>query len=129
MKNEKNYMGFVMIKIWQILKHFYRALSWAQTSYFWRVEWKEWKNPQFNFLSQNLGLRNFFKWDGKATTIYGTCFCFSIEFRNIKKYLFSQQYFCNLLSDFFGPNNRALFHMNRSHLASSKDFQCLNKLF
>ncbi len=27
MKNENNYMGFLMIKIWQILKHFSRALS------------------------------------------------------------------------------------------------------
>ena len=28
----------------------------------------KWKNPQFNFLSQNLSIeRNFFKWDGKVT--------------------------------------------------------------
>ena len=27
MKNKKNYMGFLMHKIWQILKHFSRALS------------------------------------------------------------------------------------------------------
>ena len=37
MKNEKNYMGFLIAKIWQILKRFSRALSWAQTSYFWKV--------------------------------------------------------------------------------------------
>ena len=37
MKNEKNYVGFLITKIWQILKRFSRALSWAQTSYFWRV--------------------------------------------------------------------------------------------
>ena len=37
MKNEKNYVGFLIHKIWQILKRFARALSWAQTSYFWRV--------------------------------------------------------------------------------------------
>ena len=37
MKNEKNYAGFHIPKIWQILKRFSRALSWAQTSYFWRV--------------------------------------------------------------------------------------------
>ena len=37
MKNEKNYMGFLVTKIWQILKHFSRAFCWAQTSYFWRV--------------------------------------------------------------------------------------------
>ena len=37
MKNEKNYMAFLITKTWQILKHFPRALSWAQTSYFWRV--------------------------------------------------------------------------------------------
>ena len=34
MKNEKNYMGFLITKIWQILKRFSRALSRAQTSYF-----------------------------------------------------------------------------------------------
>ena len=28
-KWKKNYMGFFMIKIWQILKHLSRALSWA----------------------------------------------------------------------------------------------------
>ena len=39
MKNEKNYMGFLILKIWQILKHFTRVLSWAQTCYFWRVFW------------------------------------------------------------------------------------------
>ena len=31
MKNEKNYMGFLMIKIWQILQHFSRALSLARS--------------------------------------------------------------------------------------------------
>ena len=30
-------MGFLIKKIWQILKYFSRALSWASTSYFWRV--------------------------------------------------------------------------------------------
>ena len=30
-------MGFLIHKIWQILKRFSRAESWAQTSYFWRV--------------------------------------------------------------------------------------------
>ena len=34
---KKNYVGFLITKIWQIFKHFSRALSWAQTSYFWRV--------------------------------------------------------------------------------------------
>ena len=40
-KNENIYiyMGFLMIKIWQICKHFSRALSWAQTSYFSRVKY------------------------------------------------------------------------------------------
>ena len=34
------------------------------------LEWGEWKNPQFNFSSQNLSIeRNFFKWDGKETKI------------------------------------------------------------
>ena len=33
-------------------------------------EWNEWKNPQFNFSSQNLSIEcNFFKWDGKETKI------------------------------------------------------------
>ena len=33
-------------------------------------EWNEWKNPQFNFSSQDLSIeRNFFKWDGKVTKI------------------------------------------------------------
>ena len=35
-------MGFLIHKVWQILKRFSRQLSWAQTSYFWRVR-KEWK--------------------------------------------------------------------------------------
>ena len=34
------------------------------------LEWNKWKNPQFNFSSQNLHIeRNFFKWDGKETKI------------------------------------------------------------
>ena len=34
------------------------------------LEWNEWKNPQFNFSSQNLSIEhNFFKWDGKETKI------------------------------------------------------------
>ena len=33
-------------------------------------EWNKWKNPKFNFSSQNLCIeRNFFKWDGKETKI------------------------------------------------------------
>ena len=33
-------------------------------------EWNECKNPQLNFLSQNLSIEcNFFKWDGKVTKI------------------------------------------------------------
>ena len=52
MKNEKNYMGFLITKIWQILKRSSRALSWAQTSYFWRVRY-------------NLGLPNNFLWTRK----------------------------------------------------------------
>ena len=27
MKNEKNYAGFLIPKIWQILKHFFRSLK------------------------------------------------------------------------------------------------------
>ena len=38
-------------------------------------EWNEWKNPQFNFSSQNLSIeRNFFKWDGKVTKIWHLLF-------------------------------------------------------
>ena len=37
MKNEKNYVSFLIHKIWQILKRFSRAWSSAQISYFWRV--------------------------------------------------------------------------------------------
>ena len=34
------------------------------------VVWNEWKNPQFDFLSQNFSIeRNFFAWDGKETKI------------------------------------------------------------
>ena len=33
-------------------------------------EWNKWKNPQFNFPSQDLSKEhNFFKWDGKETKI------------------------------------------------------------
>ena len=38
MKNEKNYMGFRIPKVWQILKHFTGAFHRAQTSYFWRLK-------------------------------------------------------------------------------------------
>ena len=37
MKNEKNYVGFLITKIWQILKRFAGTFHWVQTSYFWRV--------------------------------------------------------------------------------------------
>ena len=37
MKKEKNYMGFHIPKVWQILKRFAGAFHWAQTSYFWSV--------------------------------------------------------------------------------------------
>ena len=37
MKNEKNYMGFLIIKIWQILKRFGGTKTLAKTSYFWGV--------------------------------------------------------------------------------------------
>ena len=39
MKNEKNYMGFLIHKIYQILKRFAGTFRWAQTSYFWRVKY------------------------------------------------------------------------------------------
>ena len=38
-------------------------------------EWNEWKNPQFNFSSQDLSIEgNFFKWDGKVTKIWHLLF-------------------------------------------------------
>ena len=37
MKNEKNYVGFCIPKIWQILKPFAGTFDQALTSYFWRV--------------------------------------------------------------------------------------------
>ena len=37
MKNEKNCMGFLINKIWQILKYFCGAKTLAKTSYFWGV--------------------------------------------------------------------------------------------
>ena len=47
MKNKKTTWVFLLHKIWQILKRFSRALSWAQISYFWRVTCK--KNILFFF--------------------------------------------------------------------------------
>ena len=35
----RNGKKYIFQKMWQILKRFSRALSWAQTSYFWRVYW------------------------------------------------------------------------------------------
>ena len=37
MKNEKNYMGFRIPKVWQILKHFTGIFHWAQTLKLWGV--------------------------------------------------------------------------------------------
>ena len=37
MKNEKNYMGFLIIKILQILKRFGGTKNLTKTSYFWGV--------------------------------------------------------------------------------------------
>ena len=37
MKNGKNYMSFLIIKIWQILKGFGGTKTLAKTSYFWGV--------------------------------------------------------------------------------------------
>ena len=45
MKNEKNYVGFLIQEIWQILKRFSRPLSWAQTSSFWRVHYDQGNFP------------------------------------------------------------------------------------
>ena len=40
MKNEKNYVGFLMSKVWQILKHFDGTFHWAQTLKLWGVCFK-----------------------------------------------------------------------------------------
>ena len=48
MKNEKNYMGFHIPKVWQILKRFAGAFHQAQTSYFWRVYMQEMKYLHMN---------------------------------------------------------------------------------
>ena len=72
MKNEKNYMGFLIHKIWQILKHFSRALSWAQPSNLWAVScvmyispvWKIQKmvkNPCLSVKNMRIGCEKFQK--------------------------------------------------------------------
>ena len=48
----------------------YWNFDWKSCFVVFFLEWNEWKNPQFNFLSQNLSIeRNFFKWDGKETKL------------------------------------------------------------
>ena len=47
MKNEKNYMGFLIHKIKQILKRFAGTFCWAQTSYLWRVKDDKWKGSLY----------------------------------------------------------------------------------
>ena len=37
MKNGKKYVGFLIHKLYQILKQFVGKILWAQTFYFWRV--------------------------------------------------------------------------------------------
>ena len=39
MKNEKNYMDFLMIKIWQIFNRFGRSFHQAKTSYYWKMQY------------------------------------------------------------------------------------------
>ena len=59
-------------------------------------EWNEWKNPQFNFSSQNLSLeRNFFKWDGKVTKIWRLLFhrIWKKMFMKIKWIFFCRMWF------------------------------------
>ena len=48
----------------------YWNFAWKSCFVVFFLKWNEWKNPQFNFSSQNLSIeRNFFKWDGKETKI------------------------------------------------------------
>ena len=53
MKNEKNYMGFLIHKLQQILKRFAGTFCWAQNSYLWRVSWnfviKAWTKLRCHF--------------------------------------------------------------------------------
>ena len=73
----KRWLYFYILIIWKISNF---QLHKCKNSYFldWNFDWKscfvvfflDWKNPQFNFSSQNLSIeRNFFKWDGKETEI------------------------------------------------------------
>ena len=61
-KTEKNYMGFLVTKIWQILKRFSRALSWEQTSYFWRVWHKNHKKEFYCPFQAEFNLIIWFGW-------------------------------------------------------------------
>ena len=47
MKNEKNYMGFRIPKVWQILKHFAGTFHWAQTLKLWGVTRKVQRPPNY----------------------------------------------------------------------------------
>ena len=72
------------------------------------LEWNEWKNPQFNFLSQNLSIeRNFFKWDGKETKILRLLFhriwkmIIMSGMHFSKKLFFSKHDGVSIITDFF----------------------------
>ena len=58
---------------WTLLRNCYFLhwnFDWKSCVVVFFHEWNEWKNPQFNFSSQDLSIeRNFFKWDGKVTKI------------------------------------------------------------
>ena len=69
-----NHIFAISIYIW-IWAIYYNSSYFLHCNFDWKkcfvvffLEWKEWKNPQFNFSNQNLSIeRNFFKWDGKET--------------------------------------------------------------
>ena len=62
---------FTYFYLWVCNSYFlYWNFDWKSCFVLFFLEWNEWKNPQFNFSSQNLSKEcNFFKWDGKETKI------------------------------------------------------------
>ena len=59
-KTHSNHKRFIWIKNSYFL---HWNFDWKSCFVVFFLEWNEWKNPQFNFSSQNLSKeRNFFKW-------------------------------------------------------------------
>ena len=65
----KNSTIFDSYEFWEFEIVFFYTDILIGKVFLWRF-FLEWKNPQFNFSSQNLGIEhNFYKWDGKETKI------------------------------------------------------------